>query len=57
MGTLPASRRENSLRLTRELAFEQEKSDIGLVRFERKRWKQYSSHGKLAKASRKAKEE
>jgi hypothetical protein len=41
----------------RELTFEQEKAAIGLVRFERKRWKQYSSHGKLAKASRKAKEE
>ncbi|KUG13191.1 hypothetical protein ASZ90_016403 [hydrocarbon metagenome] len=57
MGTLPASRRENYHRLMRELTFEQEKAAIGLVRFERKRWKQYSCHGKLAQASRKAKEE
>jgi len=38
-GILPASRLENYHRLMRELAFEQEKSEIGLVRVERKRWK------------------
>ncbi len=38
-GILPASRLENYHRLMRELAFEQEKSDIGLIRVERKRWK------------------
>lgn len=38
-GILSASRLENYHRLMRELAFEQEKSDIGLVRSERKRWK------------------
>lgn len=38
-GTLPASRLESYLRLARELAFEQEKAEIGLVRHERKRWK------------------
>jgi len=46
-GTLSAKRLENFLRLTRELAFEQEKADIGLVRFEKKRWKGISrlAHG------------
>ena len=38
-GILSASRLENYHRLMRELAFEQEKSEIGLVRIERKRWK------------------
>ena len=38
-GTLPSARLENYHRLMRELAFEQEKADIGLVRHERKRWK------------------
>jgi len=38
-GTLSASRLENYHRLVRELAFEQEKAEIGLVRSERKRWK------------------
>jgi ribosome biogenesis GTPase len=38
-GTLPAARLENFHRLGRELAFEQEKAEIGLVRSERKRWK------------------
>jgi ribosome biogenesis GTPase / thiamine phosphate phosphatase len=38
-GMLPQERLDNYLRLTKELAFEQEKSAIGLVRFERKRWK------------------
>lgn len=37
--TLPSSRLENYQRLVRELAFEQEKAEIGLVRSERKRWK------------------
>jgi len=38
-GTLSSSRFENYQRLTRELAFEQEKAEIGLVRSERKKWK------------------
>jgi ribosome biogenesis GTPase len=38
-GTLSASRLDNFHRLVRELAFEQEKAEIGLVRSERKRWK------------------
>jgi ribosome biogenesis GTPase / thiamine phosphate phosphatase len=38
-GTLPASRLESYRRLVRELSFEREKAEIGLVRFERKRWK------------------
>ena len=38
-GTLSSSRLENYHRLMRELAFEQEKAEIGLVRSERKRWK------------------
>ncbi len=38
-GILPRKRFDNYLRLTKELAFEQEKSEIGLVRFEKKRWK------------------
>ncbi|MFA4860968.1 ribosome small subunit-dependent GTPase A [Methanoregula sp.] len=38
-GTLSASRLENYHRLQRELAFEQEKAGIGLVRSERKKWK------------------
>lgn len=36
---LSASRLANYHRLVRELAFEQEKAEIGLVRSERKRWK------------------
>jgi ribosome biogenesis GTPase len=38
-GNLTSSRLENFHRLMRELAFEQEKAEIGLVRSERKRWK------------------
>ena len=38
-GTLSASRLDNFHRLVRELAFEQDKAEIGLVRSERKRWK------------------
>jgi ribosome biogenesis GTPase len=38
-GILPQKSLENYLRLTKELASKQEKSEIGLVRFERKRWK------------------
>ncbi len=38
-GVLSASRLENFHRLMRELAFEHEKAEIGLVRSERKRWK------------------
>ncbi|HJX55472.1 MAG TPA: ribosome small subunit-dependent GTPase A [Methanoregula sp.] len=51
-GILSPSRLDNYLRLMRELAFEQEKSAIGLVRIERKRWK---GIGKLAKDIRKGK--
>jgi ribosome biogenesis GTPase len=38
-GKLSSSRLENYHRLVRELAFEQDKAEIGLVRSERKRWK------------------
>jgi ribosome biogenesis GTPase len=38
-GILPQERLDNYLRLMKELAFEQEKADIGLVRYEKKRWK------------------
>jgi ribosome biogenesis GTPase len=38
-GTLSASRLDNFHRLVRELAFEQDKAEIGLARSERKRWK------------------
>ena len=51
-GSLPPSRLESYRRLARELAFEQEKAEIGLVRSERKRWKQYSGNGNLAKEIR-----
>ena len=53
-GTLSASRLENYRRLMKELAFEKEKAEIGLVRAERKRWKQYNGH--TAEKIRKAKE-
>ncbi|GAB6284750.1 MAG: ribosome small subunit-dependent GTPase A [Methanoregula sp.] len=51
-GALSSSRLENYHRLVRELAFEQEKSEIGLVRSERKRWKGIT---KLAKEINKRK--
>jgi len=38
-GVLPQERLDNYTRLIRELMFEQEKSDIGHIRYERKRWK------------------
>lgn len=38
-GLLLQERLDNYLRLTKELAFEQEKAEIGLIRSERKRWK------------------
>ncbi len=38
-GTLPASRLDSFHRLMRELAFEQDKAEIGLARLEKKRWK------------------
>jgi ribosome biogenesis GTPase len=38
-GTLPAARLESYRRLVQELAFEEEKAEIGLVRLEKKRWK------------------
>src|SRR5512136_2314582 len=51
-GTLSPTRLENYHRLAGELAFEQEKAEIGLVRSERKRWKGIS---KLAKEISKGK--
>jgi ribosome biogenesis GTPase / thiamine phosphate phosphatase len=51
-GTLSSSRLENYHRLVRELAFEQEKADIGLKRSEKKRWKGIT---KLAKEISKGK--
>ncbi|PKL64719.1 MAG: ribosome small subunit-dependent GTPase A [Methanomicrobiales archaeon HGW-Methanomicrobiales-3] len=45
-GTLAESRLENYRRLMREIAFSQEKAEIGLVRTERKRWKQIAKMGK-----------
>jgi ribosome biogenesis GTPase len=45
-GTLSSSRLENYHRLMRELAFEQEKAEIGLVRSERKRWKEITKSAK-----------
>ena len=53
-GILSQPRLDNYLRLVRELTFEQEKSAIGLIRFERKKWK---GIGKLAKEMRKGKGE
>jgi ribosome biogenesis GTPase len=38
-GLLSQDRLESYIRLNRELAFQQEKADIGLTRLERKRWK------------------
>jgi ribosome biogenesis GTPase len=49
-GKLSSSRLENYQRLVRELAFEQEKAEIGLARSERKRWKGIT---KLAKEIKK----
>ncbi len=51
-GELSSARYENYLRLMRELAFEQDKAEIGLVRSERKRWK---AIGKLGKEIQKGK--
>lgn len=53
-GMLPAPRLESYRRLMKELAFEKEKAEIGLVRSERKRWKQYNGH--TAEKIRNAKE-
>jgi len=52
-GTLSSSRLESYQRLVRELAFEQEKAEIGLVRSERKKWKGIT---KLAKEISKGRE-
>ncbi len=51
-GTLSSSRLENYHRLVRELAFEQEKAEIGLVRSERKRWKGITKLAKEIKKGR-----
>jgi ribosome biogenesis GTPase / thiamine phosphate phosphatase len=53
-GTLQKDRLENYLRLMREIAFEKDKAEIGLVRLERKRWK---GIGKLGKEIQKARRE
>lgn len=45
-GTLSAARLESFQRLVRELEFEREKAEIGLVRLEKKRWK---GIGKIAR--------
>jgi ribosome biogenesis GTPase len=45
-GRLSPTRLENYHRLVGELAFEQEKAEIGLVRSERKRWKGISKRAK-----------
>ncbi|MBN2733259.1 MAG: ribosome small subunit-dependent GTPase A [Methanomicrobiaceae archaeon] len=45
-GTLSEARFENYLRLKKEITFEQEKNDIGLVQLERKRWKGISIQAK-----------
>jgi ribosome small subunit-dependent GTPase A len=52
-GLLSHDRLDNYLRLSRELAFEQEKAETGLVRIERKRWKHV---GKLSHDLRNMKE-
>lgn len=51
-GILSKERFENYLRLRNELEFEQEKSDIGLARMERKRWKDISIQAKDIKKSK-----
>jgi ribosome biogenesis GTPase len=51
-GTLAASRLESYHRLERELAFEQEKAEIGLVRSERKKWKGITKLAKEIKKGR-----
>ncbi|MDK2916318.1 MAG: ribosome biosis GTPase / thiamine phosphate phosphatase, partial [Euryarchaeota archaeon] len=45
-GTLSAARLESFQRLMRELAFEEEKAEIGLVRLEKKRWKAIGKYAK-----------
>jgi len=42
LGILPQERLDSYLRLTKELAFEREKAEIGLARYEKKRWKAIS---------------
>ncbi|MEN6395224.1 MAG: ribosome small subunit-dependent GTPase A [Methanoregula sp.] len=51
-GTLSAARLENFHRLNRELAFEQDKAEIGLVRTEKKRWKGIAKLGKEIQKAR-----
>lgn len=51
-GKLSAARLENFHRLNRELAFEQDKAEIGLVRSERKRWKGIAKLGKEIQKAR-----
>ena len=45
-GELPAARLENYRRLMKEVAFEQDKADLGTARTERKRWKAIGKLGK-----------
>lgn len=51
-GLLPRDRLESYVRLARELAFEQEKAELGLARSERKRWKAISKAAREINASR-----
>jgi ribosome biogenesis GTPase len=51
-GTLPAARLDNFHRLMRELAFEQDKAEIGLARSERKKWKGITKLAKEIKKGR-----
>lgn len=48
-GNLSEARLDNYLRLKKEITFEQEKNDIGLVQLERKRWKGISIQAKNIK--------
>lgn len=51
-GEISLERLENYLRLMRELAFEQDKAEIGLARTEKKRWKAIGKLGKEIQAGR-----
>ena len=51
-GTLSASRLENFHRLVRELAFGQDRAELGVARAERKRWKGITKLGKEIQKAR-----
>lgn len=55
-GKISAARLENYRRLQKELAFEQDRAEIGLIRAERKRWKQVTGN-KAKEMVRKIKED